>query len=60
MLMVFGAASMTGDRLVFAIVSTMYCVVAIPFEERSLIRIFGDQYERYRDRVRWRMIPFLY
>jgi methanethiol S-methyltransferase len=60
MLMVFGAASMTGDRLVFAIVSTMYCVVGIPFEERSLTRIFGDRYERYRDRVRWRMVPFLY
>jgi protein-S-isoprenylcysteine O-methyltransferase Ste14 len=60
MLMVFGAASMTGDRLVFAVVSTMYCLVAIPFEERSLTRLFGDRYERYRDRVRWRMIPFVY
>jgi protein-S-isoprenylcysteine O-methyltransferase Ste14 len=60
MLMVFGAASMTGDRLVFAIVSTIYCVVAIPFEERSLTRLFGDRYERYRDRVRWRMLPYLY
>jgi methanethiol S-methyltransferase len=60
MLMTFGAAHMTGDRLIFAAISTAYLAMAIPFEERSLVRLFGQQYESYRNRVRWRMIPYLY
>lgn len=60
MLMTFSAAQMTGDRLVFAAISTAYLAMAIPFEERALVRLFGPHYERYRDRVRWRMIPYLY
>jgi methanethiol S-methyltransferase len=60
LLMTFGTARMTGDRLVFAAISTSYLALAIPFEERSLVRLFGSQYDRYRSRVRWRMIPFLY
>jgi protein-S-isoprenylcysteine O-methyltransferase Ste14 len=60
LLMTFAAGHMTGDRLVFAAVSTAYLAMAIPFEERSLVRLFGRQYERYRHRVRWRMIPYLY
>jgi protein-S-isoprenylcysteine O-methyltransferase Ste14 len=59
-LVVFGTPGMTADRLVFALVSTAYLAIAIPFEERSLIRHFGQQYQRYRGRVRWRMIPFVY
>ena len=60
MLAVFGAATMTFDRLVFAGLTTIYLIVAIPWEERSLERTFGDEYERYKARVRWRMIPFVY
>jgi protein-S-isoprenylcysteine O-methyltransferase Ste14 len=60
LLMVFGAAHMTGDRLAFAVLTTLYLVVAIPLEERSLRRIFGDDYTRYMRLVRWRMIPFIY
>ena len=59
-LMVFGAAHMTGDRLAFASLTTIYLVVAIPWEERSLRRSFGDEYARYMRAVRWRMIPFIY
>jgi protein-S-isoprenylcysteine O-methyltransferase Ste14 len=59
-LMVFGAAHMTGDRLAFATMTTFYLVVAIPFEERSLRRSFGDAYTRYVRDVRWRMVPFIY
>jgi protein-S-isoprenylcysteine O-methyltransferase Ste14 len=57
---VFGAAHMTGDRLVFAVITTIYILVAIPWEERSLMRTFGDEYARYREQVRWRVIPNLY
>jgi protein-S-isoprenylcysteine O-methyltransferase Ste14 len=60
LLMVFGAAHMTRDRLVFAAITTLYLMVAIPWEERSLRRSFGDDYARYMRDVRWRMIPFIY
>src|SRR5262245_34341170 len=36
-LMVFAAPTMTATRLVFAITSSAYLLVAIPFEERSLL-----------------------
>jgi len=56
----FGAAHMTGDRLTFAALTTLYLAVAVPWEERSLVRSFGDSYRRYQQQVRWRMIPFIY
>ena len=59
-LMTFGAAHMTGDRLAFAAISTAYLIVAIPWEERSLVRAFGEAYVDYRRRVRWRMVPHVY
>ena len=60
MLFVWLPPEMNGTRLVFAVVSTLYLALAVPFEERDLIRSFGADYERYRQRVRWRMIPGLY
>jgi methanethiol S-methyltransferase len=59
-LFVFATPVMTGTRLVFAVVSTGYLALAIPWEERSLIDTFGTEYASYRKRVRWRMIPWLY
>jgi methanethiol S-methyltransferase len=56
-LMVFGAPQMTATRLTFAAVSTLYLALAIPFEERSLIGLFGPEYRAYQRKVRWRMIP---
>jgi protein-S-isoprenylcysteine O-methyltransferase Ste14 len=58
--MVWPTPTMTGTRLVFAAVSTLYLVAAIPFEERSLRRQFGDAYGAYASEVRWRMVPGLY
>jgi len=60
MLMVFATPHMTGDRLTFAAITTGYLMVAIPWEERSLRRTFGDNYTRYMRAVKWRMIPFIY
>lgn len=60
MLMVFGPAFMTGDRLVFAAISSLYLIVAMPWEERSLELAFGDAYRRYKQTVRWRIVPYLY
>ena len=60
MLIVFGAAHMRGDRATFAVITTIYLIIAMPWEERSLERTFGNDYARYRQRVPWRVIPFVY
>lgn len=60
LLAVFGAAHMTADRLTFAVITTAYLCVAIPWEERSLLRMFGEPYARYQRTVRWRIIPYVY
>jgi protein-S-isoprenylcysteine O-methyltransferase Ste14 len=59
-LVVFGTAHMTGDRALFAGLSTLYLIIAIPWEERSLRAAFGDAYARYAARVRWRILPWVY
>jgi methanethiol S-methyltransferase len=59
-LLVLAAPHMTATRAVFALVSTAYVAMAIPWEERGLVETFGADYERYRKGVRWRMIPFVY
>jgi len=59
-LAVFGAAHMTGDRFAFAMLTTLYLVIAVPWEERSLVTSFGEDYRRYARRVRWRIVPFIY
>lgn len=59
-LLVLGVPDMTATRAVFAIVSTAYVAVAIPWEERGLIDTFGPAYEAYRRKVRWRMMPGVY
>ena len=60
MLAVFGVAHMTADRLVFATISSLYLVIAVPWEERSLRQSFGDSYAQYQSVVRWRVIPYVY
>jgi methanethiol S-methyltransferase len=59
-LLTFGAAHMTGDRLAFAGISTLYLLIAMPFEERSLRMSFGSEYDEYRRRVRYRILPYVY
>lgn len=42
---------MTVAHLVFAVATTGYILMAIPWEERDLTRIHGDHYRRYREQV---------
>lgn len=60
LLLTFGAAHMTGDRLSFAVISTLYLLIAMPYEERSLRKSFGQQYDEYRRLVRYRLVPYVY
>jgi methanethiol S-methyltransferase len=59
-LAVFGTSHMTGDRLAFAAITVIYLAAAVPWEERSLMRSFGERYALYTREVKWRMIPFIY
>ena len=54
--------SMTLGHLIFAATMTRYILLAVQFEERDLINIFGDRYRDYRRRVPmlipgWAVIP---
>ena len=59
-LVVWAASPMTMTRLLFAIVSCVYLIIAIPFEERTMRATGRGAYERYMTRVRWRLVPHLY
>ncbi len=59
-LLVFASSPMTGTRFLFAAVSSAYLLLAIPLEERSLRATTNGAYERYMQRVRWRLVPGVY
>ena len=48
---------MTVAHLIFAVVTTVYILVAIQLEERDLVNIHGKTYERYREEVP-ALVPF--
>jgi protein-S-isoprenylcysteine O-methyltransferase Ste14 len=51
---------MSADRAAFAAVTSLYLLIAIPWEERSLERRFGNAYTQYKQRVPWRVVPYLF
>ena len=56
-LLVFAVPHRTMTRLVFAVASSLYVLIAIPFEERSLLASTAGAYDRYREKVRFRLVP---
>jgi protein-S-isoprenylcysteine O-methyltransferase Ste14 len=42
---------MTGGHFLFALVMTAYILIAIPLEERDLLRALGEPYRRWRERT---------
>lgn len=59
-LLVFAVPRMTMTRLVFAATSSLYLIIAIPFEERSLRRSSSGAYDRYMREVPWKLVPRVY
>jgi methanethiol S-methyltransferase len=43
--------TMTAGHVLFAAILTAYILIAIPMEERDLVKLFGEKYEEYRRRV---------
>jgi protein-S-isoprenylcysteine O-methyltransferase Ste14 len=54
---VFAVPTMTMTRLVFAVTSCAYLLLAIPLEERSLRRTTDGAYDIYMRQVRWKLVP---
>ena len=54
-LALFGVSS-----LACSLATSAYLVIAVPWEERSLERAFGESYTKYKQRVRWRIVPYIY
>lgn len=48
---------MSTGHLLFAVVTTLYILVALQFEERDLVKYHGAEYEAYRQKVSM-IIPF--
>ena len=50
-LLVFGTPVLTVGHLIFAALMTLYIFIGLWFEERSLVREFGNKYRTYRQHV---------
>jgi protein-S-isoprenylcysteine O-methyltransferase Ste14 len=47
----WAAPTMTAGRLLFAVATTAYCLIALQLEERDLLHYFGEKYVSYKKQV---------
>jgi protein-S-isoprenylcysteine O-methyltransferase Ste14 len=59
-LVVSSVPEMTATQLVFAVASSIYLIVGMVFEERSLVAAAPEAYREYQRNVRWKVIPGIY
>jgi methanethiol S-methyltransferase len=59
-ILVFAVPVMTMTRFVFAVTSSLYLLIAIPLEERSLRSSSAGAYEQYMKQVRWKLLPHVF
>lgn len=60
MMIIWPVTTMTGAYLGFCIGATLYFLAGSYFEERRMLREFGQAYEAYRQRVPWLLpLPWL-
>jgi hypothetical protein len=59
-LFVFAVPRMTMTRFAFAVISSLYLLIAIPLEERSLRSSSAGAYEQYMKQVRWKLLPHVF
>jgi hypothetical protein len=59
LLIVWPAPVMTPSHLLFAALSTLYLLIAIVFEERSLRETYRTAYDEYARRVPYKLIPWM-
>lgn len=48
----WAAPTMTAGRLLFAVATTAYCLIALRLEEHDLLHFYGDEYAGYQRQVR--------
>lgn len=58
LLLLWSTPAMSVGHLLFAGLFTLYILVGTRFEERDLVRLFGDQYRYYQKRVP-ALVPFI-
>jgi len=58
LMVIWATPLMTESLLVFNIAVTLYFIIGSRLEERQLVKVFGQPYVEYQQRVPW-MIPFL-
>jgi protein-S-isoprenylcysteine O-methyltransferase Ste14 len=51
----WAAPTMTASRLLFAVATTAYCLIALQLEERDLLKFYGETYRAYQRQVRMLM-----
>jgi protein-S-isoprenylcysteine O-methyltransferase Ste14 len=51
----WAAPTMTAGRLLFAVATTSYCLIAMQLEERDLLNFYGETYRAYQGHVRMLM-----